>query len=141
VTTVIHEKMQGWPVALQLRVSDYCRRMDLRVEGFLTIDLVLVLLRIGGEDALRCVQELTGAVVTKCPTAMPPWPPLPVRLPKRGPVVSRVLTPNPCAASDMRGRYALVKKGMTREQLAAKGVTSRDIRYWKDHDYIEFTEG
>lgn len=136
----IHERMTGWPAAVQLQVSSYVQDHGLDPDRFLAVDLALVLLRIGGDEALRCVQELTGRVITKCPTAMPPWPPKPVAGAPRGPVVTKV-APNPCAASPMQARYDILKVGMSRSQLLARGVTARDIRYWVQHDYIAFTEG
>lgn len=134
--------MIGWPVQLQLSVDRYVVQHRLDVKKFLPVDLVLILLRIGTKEALERATELTGKPITRCPSGMPPWPPKPTMAPppcSREPVVSRVVE-NPCPPStDMHRRFATVRKGLTKEQLIARGCQVRDIRYWQNKGHIEFT--
>jgi len=131
----IHELTREWPVSLQLAVGEYADAHNLPLNALLRVDAVLILLQIADRDAtlreqaLERVAELTGKAITKCPSAVPPWPPRPVA---RHPVqVVAAVQPNDCYENtDMHKRFGTVRVGMTREQLLAHGVTVRDISLW-----------
>jgi hypothetical protein len=124
-----------WPVELKVRLGSYFAQQRIDARDVLRVDIVLALLRLG---ELERVQELTGRPITKCPSGVPPWPPVPPKATARSPVVSMIGTP-PCASTEMAARFASVRKGMTKAQLLARGVTQRDIRYWEKTKRIEFT--
>lgn len=133
--------MAGWSTGLQLAVSAYAEEHRLNVQAFLPVDLVLILLRIDHAEAPGRVAELVGKPITVLPSAMPPWPPMPVRrcAARPEPKVS-VVKPNPCPpTTDMHRRYSLVRKGLTREQLISRGCQPRDLRYWQNKGHVEFT--
>lgn len=136
----VEEIMATWSVDLQLAVSDYVVQHCIPVEKLLPVDLVLILLRIDNPEARRRVAELVGKPVTICPSGMPPWPPKPPVMPA-GVVEPKVamVVPNPCPPStDMHRRFALVRPGLTREQLIARGCQARDIRYWQNKGHLRF---
>jgi hypothetical protein len=133
--------MAAWSVGLQMAVSAYAAENRLDIEAFLPVDLVLVLLRIRHAEAHGAIAELTGRPITRCPSGMPPWPPKPPASPATRPVEPKVsmVVPNPCPPStDMHRRFDLVKKGLTREQLIARGCQVRDIRYWQNKGHLRF---
>jgi hypothetical protein len=146
---VIQELTRDWPASLQLVLSGYITNHAMDARRLMRVDLVLILLRLADDaeddfvrrEALERVAELTGRAITHCPSAMPPWPPLPVARRAAVPKVVRVTRPNPCSENtDMARRYDQVRRGMTREQLRCRGVTDRDIRYWTQNGYIEIRE-
>lgn len=139
---MIEELMVGWPVGLQLAVSEYVQDHQLEPAKLLRVDLVLVLLRVGHPEALQRVAELTGKAITACPSGMPPWPPKPPARSPGSPAAKIIhVVENPCPPqTDMHRRFGLVKKGLTREQLIGRGVQSRDIRYWQAKGHIKFSE-
>lgn len=112
---------------------EYFQKQRVDVALVTQVDIVLALLRIGDVEA---AQELAGVSITRCPDYIPPWPPRPVQRKKHGDTVASV-TPNPCMpTSDMHRRYALVRVGMTRDDLKGKGISARDIAEWKQKGYI-----
>ena len=132
---------EDWPLPLKVKVDAYfaAQRIDLR--NVLRVDLVLALLRIGDKDCLERVQELTGKPITRCPSAVPPWPPKPpAKRPSRALRVTKI-GDAPAASTGMHDRFRQVRLGMTQEQMIARGVTVRDIRYWKKTGRIELGYG
>lgn len=104
--------------------------------GLCQADLAVALLRVGTPEALDHVQDVLGLRITRCPTAVPPRVPKPVRREATGPTLSLV-TDNPCSPrTDAHRRYALVRVGMTREKLLARGVTVRDLKVWANRGWI-----
>lgn len=141
MTPPVHELTIGWTYELQTRVATYVVDHGMFSRDMLRVDLVLVLLRIGGEEALQRVAELTGKAITRCPSAMPPWPPKPIQSAPRGVVVTKITQPYPGSAGTvMAQRYAGLKLGMTQEQILARGITLRDLRVWKSKGHIELGE-
>ncbi len=144
-TGPIHELARAWSIPLQLAMGAYADAHALPLDALLRVDAVLILLRIADsnatlrEQALERVAELTGKAITRCPSAMPPWPPRPVA---RHPVqVVATARANDCSENtDMHRRYDIVKVGMTREQLLSRGVTVRDISVWVRQGRITFRE-
>jgi hypothetical protein len=136
---LINELTKDWPAAIQLEVSAYIERHHLDPQVMLRVDLVLILCRLDGVDARKALAELTGRAITRCPSGMPAPYAAPAQK-KRGSMVVKVHAPNPCTGVAMRGRYEIVKVGMTRDQLLRRGVTKRDLRYWTDLGYIEITK-
>lgn len=138
MTTPIHELMVGWPASLQLALSRYMEGNRIDPRTCLRVDLVLALLRIDTPEALDRVRELTGKLIVKCPSAVPPWPPLPPAARPQVPTVTMVGKNDFPSSRPMAARFGQVKKGMTREQLLARGITARDINYWQKNDYLKF---
>lgn len=104
--------------------------------GLCQADLAVALLRVGTPEALNHVQDVLGLRITVCPPALPPRVPKPVRREATGPILSLV-TDNPCSPrTDAHRRYALVRVGMTREKLLARGVTVRDLKVWANRGWI-----
>lgn len=98
-------------------------------------DVVLALLRLGH---LQEAEELAGVKIKRCPSGVPRWPPDPIPAKFRRPVVTRVTKPNPCAPrSDAHRRFAQVRVGLSREQLAGRGITQRDVRVWTRRGWME----
>jgi hypothetical protein len=71
--------------------------------------------------------------VTKCPPAIPPWPPKPVS----GHAKGVVITKRPVAEIHGRRmrkttqeRYDRIRLGMSKDQIRARGITTRDLRGW-----------
>lgn len=147
---MLTNEMAGWPVELQLRVEEYIREHRMVAENMMRVDLVLVLLRIGDkrpelrQQAQERVCELTGRAIQRLPSAMPPWPPAPVRAPNAAhkPVkIAEVAAENPCSKNtEMHARFSLLKKGMTLEQALMRGVTRRDLRYWERNGRIKLQQ-
>jgi hypothetical protein len=100
-------------------------------------DVVLALLRVNTEETLRCAEELTGLTITKCPDYIPPWPPKPIsKLPREATLT--FVDPEKTYLREMGDRYKQIKVGMTRDQVKARGVTSRDISYWEKKESIKW---
>ncbi len=94
------------------------------------VDEVLALLRINTPESLAEAERAVGRPVTRCPPAIPPWPPKPVSAKPRAPVVQRVL-PSPSKKQQM------VKPGWTEEQIVQRvGATRRDVRHWIKQGYL-----
>jgi hypothetical protein len=98
----------------------------LQVRGLCQADAVLALLR---GDYLDAAGRLTGHAVERLPPAMPPRLPAPVaRAPEQARVKS--VRENPIRpTTPMHARYREFRIGRTVEQLLARGLTRRDIRY------------
>lgn len=112
---------------------EYFQRQEIDVSRITPADIVLALLRMGRLDE---AQELAGVRITRCPDYIPLWPPKPVQCKKHGASVATVV-PNPCAPkSDMHRRYALVRIGMTKQELKDKGVSARDLVEWERRGMI-----
>jgi hypothetical protein len=100
-------------------------------------DKVLMLLRAGD---LSAAEELVGKPITRCPAWVPQWPPLPVASRRSEPRVVRVGR-NPCLpTTDAFQRYKVVRVGMTKKQLLARGLSHRDIRIWVNGGHVEFSK-
>lgn len=106
---------------------------------FCEADLALALLRVGTSEALDYAGRALGVSITRCPSAVPPWPPKPVRREAAADLrVSRVVK-NPCRpTTGAFQRFKHVKVGMTEEQLRSRGVSTRDLRVWVRAGYVEF---
>lgn len=98
----------------------------------LACDVALALLRLGHR---RAAQKILGIEIKVCPPAVPPWRPLPVARAKRGPRVTRVGSP-PLTKHTL-ARFKRIRVGMTPDQLAAKGISKRDVRVWSARGYLE----
>lgn len=126
---------------LQLKLSAYVLDHRLPIEKMLRVDLAVALLRIDTAEARLIAQELTGCAIQVCPSGLPPWPPKPVaaRHAKQAAKVASVAD-NPCQPStDAHRRFALVRKGSTKEQLKSRGVTQRDIDRWTKKNWVVWT--
>ena len=134
----VRDHLVAMSAELQLRLSEYFALVKVPPGRILRVDLAVALLRINTEESLSCAQELTGCAITKCPSALPPWPPIPVR-PSRGlGTVTLLVSYNPCREkTDCHRRFGQVRTGLTKEQLKARGVTQRDIERWIKKKWIE----
>ena len=127
---MVQDFSRDWSAELQLAASAYMADHRLEPAQMLRVDVVLMLLRIGTGAARLEAQALAGLPITHCPAAIPPWPPRPVAKRVKEPVVVSFTGPGLHAGTAMAERYRQVKRGMTKEQLLARGCTQRDIRYW-----------
>lgn len=103
------------------------------------VDVALALLKLNTRSAIKSAEQILGVPIRQCPPAVPPWPPKAVVV-REGKAlrVTKVAHPNPCyPGRDTHRRFALVRKGMTEEQLLAKGITRRDIADWTRRGYVE----
>jgi hypothetical protein len=126
----------GLPRPAQEAVTEYLRAHGLAAPS--RADVVLALLRVNTQQSLAAAEGIVGRPVTRCPPAIPLWPPKPVVRAPRAPRVKAVGR-NPCLpTSGAFQRYRTVRVGMTRDQLLARGVTHRDLRKWAKH--VEFTQ-
>lgn len=101
-------------------------------------DDVLALLRIGTREARNMAEELMGRPITKCPSAVPPWPPRPVARPPQKQKLTRV-DRNPCLPTTPAfQRYKLLTVGMTKDQALGRGISRRDLRVWEKNGHLEF---
>lgn len=108
----------------------------------LRCDVILALLRLGRHSPQHRaeVERLMGRPITTCPPAVPPWPPKPVARDNRPRVVKRAM-PNPCApSSEAHRKFNTIRVGMTVDQLAARGITRRDVRVWGQRGWLEISE-
>jgi hypothetical protein len=135
---MINEVLEVLTPDLRQQVGAYIEAHRLEPEHLLRIDLVLALLRIYSPEALGAAEKLAGRPITKCPPCLPPWPPAPVRPPQGQRTVTKVAR-NPCLPTTPAfQRFRLVRLGLTREQLRARGVTTRDLRLWTRAGHVEF---
>lgn len=101
---------------------------------------MLALLRIDTRESRRLVEDVLGLKIRLCPPGIPPWPPKPVQRKLAASCVASYRTPNPCLpTTGAFRRYALIRRGMTEEQLRRRGVTRRDILRWTKLGYLEWT--
>jgi len=106
--------------------------------GLCQADLAVALLRVGTPEALSHVEDVLGLHITRCPAAVPPRVPKPVRREATGPTLSLV-TDNPCSPkTDAHRRYELLRVGMSREKALARGATVRDLRVWENRGWISW---
>lgn len=115
-------------------VEDYFRQLNIDSARLTRADVAVALLRLGH---LEQAQELTGISITQCPSYMPPWPPKPVQRVSTGPVLTYKASDKAYRAG-MGERWNLVQVGMTREQLIARGITTRDLKYWAKEGSIKW---
>lgn len=102
--------------------------------GLCPADLVLALLR---GNRIKAAEAIAGVRVAQ----MPPDPrlnPRPYPRPRREERVSVVRRNTRLPTTGSFYRFRLFKVGMTKKQLAARGVTSRDIREAVAIGYVEF---
>jgi hypothetical protein len=121
------------------RVESYFQRIGVDSNLCVQADVVLALLRIGDKEALSEAARLVGRPITVCPPAVPPWPPLPVSVRRREPVVASLGKNTFPPSLGMHGRFKHMRKGMTREQMKARGATTRDISYWTKNGHITWS--
>lgn len=91
-------------------------------------DVVLELLRCGDIDL---VEEIMGRPITRCPPAVPPWPPKPVArrsAPERR--VDFVGVNSNLPNSKLFRDFSILRRGMTESQILARGISRRDLRHW-----------
>lgn len=120
---------------LDPELLEYFQKQGIDVNRLAPVDIVLALLRMGRVEE---AQELAGVQITHCPDYIPLWPPKPVERKKHGASVVSIV-PNPCApTSDMCRRYALVKVGMTKQELTDKGISARDLKEWERRGMIKW---
>jgi hypothetical protein len=118
----------------------------LRAHGhppILPVDVVLACLSIGTEEALKHVEQIMGRPITKCPSAMPPWPPKPVGE-SREPRITRIDWPKKTANGkawpvNIATQVAKLKVGMTKEQIVRKHVSWRNASKWTGQGYIKWS--
>ena len=114
-------------------VENYLVRHGVPLERVTKVDLVLALLRINTPKALVEAERLVGKPITRGPSAVPPWPPKPISgLPRSSTKIIRVDFPP--------GQHQMVKVGMTRDQLLARGVTRQNIFRWTRTGRIRWSE-
>lgn len=122
---------------LEAKLQKYWAEVKVRGPG--RADTVLALLRIGTREALSEAELIVGKPITRCPPAVPPWPPKPARSEEHR-VVVRVER-NPCLpTTDAFQRFKKIRVGMTEPQVLRRGVTKRDIRRWSKSRAIELSE-
>lgn len=120
---------------------DYFRQHGIPEDHVLRVDRVLALLRINTAGSLALVEELLGRPITVCPPAVPPWPPKPVSNAPRAATVLRVRVPKkvqrngqglPAGSISAKSRKNLksIRRGMTKGQLHAIGISERDVKRW-----------
>lgn len=97
-------------------------------------DTVLAYLRINTPLSLRYAEKIMGKKITVCPAAVPPWPPKPVAKKPRDAVVASVKYRPAKNGKELPRKtvekFSLVKKGMTKNNLMAKGLSKRDVTRW-----------
>lgn len=129
--------MTAIPAALQLRLTQYFESSAIPIDKATKVDVVLGLLRLGGKDARQLAQQLAGVPIRIFPATPPPWPPKPVAKVSKTVLIRR--GDNPCLpTTDAFQRYRRLRVGMTREQLIARGLTTRDLTDWSKRGHIEF---
>jgi hypothetical protein len=123
----------------ETRLREYLEAHHVRWIEASRADRVLGLLRINTPDSLKAAEELVGRAITRCPAAIPTWPPLPVqRVPKRTVVA---VGENPCLpGSDGFGYFGQLRVGMTEDQLIQRGIPQRWIRIWTRGGHVTIEE-
>lgn len=104
-------------------------------------DVVLGLLHIGTPESMDMVAEIMGKPITRCPPAVPPWPPKPVvkkdRSERRLAFVGENLN---LPTSKLFQDFRLLKKGMTEVEIRARGISLRDLRHWAKKGLIAWSD-
>lgn len=98
-------------------------------------DVVMGLLHLGTQEATEMLTEIMGKPITRCPPAVPPWPPKPVKRAPKERRVARVRARSPHPTS----KLSQIRVGMTEKQIHEMGVSMRDIRYWTERGHVEWT--
>ena len=122
-------------IKLRLAVEDYFEKNHIPLGASLRTDVILALVRMNTPEARSAAEQLLGKKITTYPAAVPPWPPKPVSKPKIQKVsIVRERTYNRKGKWAMpkktQEKFSMVRPGMTREQLVARGVPSRDLSRW-----------
>lgn len=116
------------------QIKDYFREQG--IEQPLQCDVALALLRINTPESLVEAEELLGVKITRLPPAIPPWPPRRAEVEKKVRVKRVGRSPyEPGSRADQRFRQ--VRTGMTADQLAARGVSRRDVQQWTARGVLE----
>lgn len=119
----LRERDRPWSSSQWTQIEEYLVSHNVPLNRITRADLVLVLLRINTPEALVEAERIVGKPIAKCPSAMPPWPPKPISEPRaRQAKIIRVDFPP--------GQHQVVRIGMTREQLLARGVTRQNLFKW-----------
>lgn len=118
---------------------------DLSRAGLGQADLVLALMSVGTPGAMAMVCSLLAGRFTLCPPFVPPRTPLRVRpsalTPDEACRVAAVNTQNPrLPTSPAAQRFREFRPGRTVAQLLRRGVTRRDLREARRHNWVSFEE-
>lgn len=124
------------PTEIRSVLSDYFDSNGMPMDQLVPVDIVLGLLRIGTPEARDTAQRISGVDIQVLPAVKPPWPPKPV---SRGPTDVLVRKTEGAYPKHSRvfARYSLLRVGMTRDKILAKGITTRDLSDWKRMGFIE----
>jgi hypothetical protein len=134
---LLQEIMASLPAIVQLQLDEYFYEAGVPVDLITKTDIALALLRIRAPGAREAAEQLIGVKVKVLPSGVPPWPPKPVTKVQRKTLVRRA--PNPCARSSSAWkRYEEMRVGMTRDQILARGISTRDLCDWTRKGAIEF---
>lgn len=125
------------PAEARERLDGYFKAQGVRAADTCPADWALAAVRMG---LYSLAGDVLGVTVTHCPSAVPPWPPRPVRREPRGPCVASVAK-DPPLPQRVLPKYRQVKVGMTKEQLRSRGLDGRDIRIWTQRGHIQWTGG
>ena len=93
--------------------------------------VVLTLLRTNDQTCRRAAERLSGVTIKRLRSAVPPYPPLPVRhTPRSGDMRRFTFTvkENPNHHLKARQRFDLIRPGKTIEDYLAQGGTRRHLR-------------
>lgn len=102
----------------------------------LKVDIVLALLQENTPESIQAAEDLAGIRITRCPPAVPPWPPHPVRRSDGEPRVKSVRKVQ-VKTLRVRQQFAEVKVGRTVREIVSRGVDKRHIRKWVADGTVE----
>jgi hypothetical protein len=131
------EILAGLPPQVTLDLEAYFDSLRVDANQVRRVDIIMALLRMGSEEGRRLAEKLAGRAIQKCPPAVPPWPPKPVaHVPRE--VVVKVGENKFTSGGTASERFGKIRRGMTREELRRKGLSSRDLFDWTAAGMIEW---